>query len=152
MKKKGILLMLIVSIIFVTIAIIYYKSNSHNKIQEDQSLITNIQSEANTSSYLDLDTVTDFKWDEVYIIPPYSVPETIIKDNNLKWTNINQSIKYHDNINLIVFTLNKTVVSYVNLPRNIVDFSLVRSIKLNKNEAIFSIDKTEDEIKLNISK
>jgi hypothetical protein len=63
--------------------------------------------------------LTDFKWDKVYIFPPYTGLETIDNDLGFVWPQA-RSIRtdYRDDINLIVFTDNKQVVAYVEHPRS----------------------------------
>ena len=153
MKKKRVLLILIlltliISIISLALVTIHSKTKSDIEIKEDKSLITKIQSKVSNSNYLDLNTVTDFKWDKVYIVTPYSILKTIFEENKIKPANIDKSIETLDNINLVVFTLNKTIVAYVNLPRNIGDFYFQRYMEFDKSVAVFNIAKDKNGIKL----
>lgn len=90
--------------------------------------------------------LTDFQWDKVYIFRPYTTPEDINKALGFIWAEAEETqIDKFDNFNLIVFTANNKVVSYVNLPLSIGNFTaggaeerLQRGV--GADQAIFSIE------------
>ena len=150
MKKT---LLICVSIVFACIVVLsgiifYVKARTAIKLEENKSLISKIESVVKTSSSIDFKTITDFQWDKLYIITPYGQPENTLKENNIKWINIDKSIEVSDGINLIIFTYKGDIVSYVNYPRNLGDFYPLKFKEFDKNKATFNINKTNNEIKL----
>jgi hypothetical protein len=86
--------------------------------------------------------LTDFKWDKVYIFPPYTGLETIDNDLGFVWPQA-RSIRtdYRDDINLIVFTDNKQVVAYVEHPRSLGDLDgNYKREGYSPDEAIFIVE------------
>jgi hypothetical protein len=89
-----------------------------------------------------LKDLTDFKWDIVYIFPPYTGLETIDNDLGFVWPQA-RSIRtdYRDDINLIVFTDNKQVVAYVEHPRSLGDLDgNYKREGYSPDEAIFIVE------------
>jgi hypothetical protein len=89
-----------------------------------------------------LKDLTDFKWDRVYIFPPYTGLETIDNDLGFVWPQA-RSIRtdFRDDINLIVFTDNKQVIAYVEYPRSLgnLDGNYKRE-GYSPDEAIFIVE------------
>jgi hypothetical protein len=66
--------------------------------------------------------LTDFKWDTVYIFPPYTQDKVIDDDLGFVWKPARSiHMDWRDDVNLIVFTNNRKVVFYVDHPRNFGD-------------------------------
>lgn len=150
MKKVKVLILSIFSIIALLALVLYLKAKLYTDIQikEDTSLIKKIELQVGNSTYLDLNTITDFQWDKVHIVTPYSQLKTVFEKNNIKPVNINGSIETNDGINLILFTLNNNIVAYVNLPRKIADFPSLESKIFDKSKAKFNLTKDKNEVKL----
>jgi hypothetical protein len=89
-----------------------------------------------------LKDLTDFKWDRVYIFPPYTGLETIDNDLGFVWPRARSvRIDYRDDINLIVFTDNKQVLAYVEHPRSLGDFDgNYKREGYSPDEAIFMVE------------
>src|SRR5262249_4753543 len=95
---------------------------------------------------------TDFKWEKVYIFPPYTSTANVNKALGFDWPSAkNTGIEMHDSFNLLVFTNGGKVVSYVNFPRSSGDFVLDRPTNgLGPNEARFVIQKKDGRLILQL--
>jgi hypothetical protein len=89
-----------------------------------------------------LKDLTDFKWDRVYIFPPYTGLETIDNDLGFVWPRARSiHTDYRDDINLIVFTDNRQVVAYVEHPRSLGDLDGSYNREgYSLDEAIFTVE------------
>ena len=70
---------------------------------------------------VDINALTDFSWEKAYIFTPYTPKEHMTEKLGFNWKN-SIGIDYRDDINLIVFVKDKTVVKYIELPRKYGDF------------------------------
>ena len=67
--------------------------------------------------------LTDFQWDNLYIFTPYTFIDSIHVYLGFKWSHaIFTGINNRDDMNLLVFTNNNKVVSYIEYPRSKGDF------------------------------
>jgi hypothetical protein len=83
---------------------------------------------------VDLAKATDFEWDSLIILGPYSQVEKIEEEFNLNLSNIRQNgIKYSDYYDLVVFLKDKKSVKIVELKRAM---SLVREV-IEKDKSTF---------------
>lgn len=83
-----------------------------------------------------------FEWDIMYIFKPYSLIKGI--DNKLEFDwNIPENLSiFHDEIdNLLVFTKNNIVISYIEWPRDMGDFMRVENLKYPYDSAKFTLKK-----------
>lgn len=89
------------------------------QLENDEILKEKIERELNSkSSKVDLAKVTDFEWDTLIILGPYSQVQKIEEELNLNLSNIRQNgIEYSDSYNLIVFLKDKKSVNIVELGR-----------------------------------
>jgi hypothetical protein len=85
----------------------------------EQNLSERIQHQAAWGvAKLDLQTLTDFEWDALYLFGPYTPLDKISKILGTKYRGPN-SIEYSDGINLLVFMKNGEVVQYAEIGRSI---------------------------------
>jgi hypothetical protein len=89
-----------------------------------------------------LKDLTDFKWDRVYIFPPYTALETIDSDLSFVWPRARSvHIDDRDDINLIIFTDNRQVVAHVEHPRSLGDLDgSYKREGYSPDEAIFMVE------------
>lgn len=80
------------------------------KLQNDKALSDKIYNDIKTSKQLDLKKISDFEWDAILILEPYSDPEKIGKEINVDLSNINDDIKSSDDYNLLIFLKDKEAV------------------------------------------
>lgn len=86
-----------------------------------------------------LSDITDFDWDVVFIMEPYTPYETILNEHGISNKKIETNIESLDDIILIIFCKDKQIVQYCNLPRYLFDEYFITS-KKEKKDAIFIIN------------
>jgi len=84
----------------------------HNKGLEKS--ISSALEEKNVKE-IDINSLTEFDWDEAYLIPPYTDQQTINKQLGVKFKDPT-NIDYRDDIYLLVFLYKNKVVQYVEIP------------------------------------
>lgn len=109
-KNKKIILTLGLGVIF--IITLYYCIKTNNKIVPNEYLNDKIISKLESEKYIDFSKVTNFHWDEMMIFTPYSDINEYFKK-----VDIDNSIKYRDDIYSIVFIENNKIIKMVNLDR-----------------------------------
>ena len=89
------------------------------QLENDEILKDKIETELSSQSgKVDLAKMTDFEWDSLIILGPYSQIEKIEEELNLNLSNIRQNgIQHSDSYNLIVFLKDKKSVNIVELSR-----------------------------------
>jgi len=89
------------------------------QLENDEILTEKIETELNSkNNKVDFAKVTDFEWDSLIILGPYSQVENIEEELNLNLTNIRQNgIEYSDYYDLVVFLKDKKSVKIIELKR-----------------------------------
>lgn len=95
---------------------------------------------------LDLNAITDFEWNEILILTPYTNPKEIENNLGIDLSSIKHSgIQSRDDINLILFLKDKDVVRMVEYPRYPGDFKLKTNWQLiPKSRSKFRIVTTNE--------
>ncbi len=76
---------------------------------------------------IDIGSVTDFKWDRLFIFGPYTSTNTINSALGYQWPEASRTgLEMSDTFNLLVFERNGQVVEYFKVPR-FTDFDAVQS-------------------------
>ena len=124
---------------------------SCKKIQSDKILEHKIKAivTENTDSVLDLESITDFDWDNVLILGPYSNPETVERNLGIDLSSImHTGIEIRDDINQLVFLKKNAIVRMVEYPRYPAgDFIVNTNTNLlltPKSRSKFKIETTND--------
>lgn len=123
---------------------------SCKKIQSDKILEHKIKAivTENKDSVLDLETITDFDWENVLILGPYSNPEMVERNLGIDLSSIMHSgIESRDDINQIVFLKKNAIVRMVEYPRYPSDFILNANTNLllmPKRKSKFKIVTTDE--------
>ena len=74
----------------------------------DRDLTHKIKSEyLKEKKPIDLDNLTDFEWDNYFIIYPYSIPEEIEKKHKIDLSNLSEYVAIDDSKLVLVFIKNK---------------------------------------------
>lgn len=96
-----------------------------NNLNSDNVLTEKIVSEFKSNSkIIDLNYLNDFEWENLLILEPYSVIESVEKELNLDLENIRENrIEYDDSIHLLVFLKNGKSIKVSEVSRKIGDFS-----------------------------
>lgn len=128
-----------IGIIFLTLFSCQYT----NQLNSDNSLTQKIESEFKSASeIIDLSNLSEFDWDNLLIIGPYSVIENIEKELNLNLKNIRENkIEFDDSINLLVFLKKGKSIKISEVSRGIGDFSNLRNLIKKKNAKFIRTEK-----------
>ncbi|WP_442600684.1 hypothetical protein [Paenibacillus sp. KN14-4R] len=130
--KKTIITILIFSCLYGLYSFFNSKNNSQSMNVENLGLLLN---QIKIGQEVSLKNLTDFDWDQVYIVPPYSDPKSL---NNIQGLErIESSIQVSDTINLIIFVKENQLTNYAEIPRDKADFSFVTRKEFKSDEAIF---------------
>ena len=89
------------------------------QLENDEKLANKIETKLNSENgTVDFVKITDFDWDSLIILGPYTTIENIEEELNLNLANIRQNgIHYSDLYDLVVFIKNKKSVKIVELKR-----------------------------------
>lgn len=92
-----------------------------SQLKNDEVLTNKLLMEfKNEGETVKLSKITDFEWDSLLILGPYTVIEEIEEELDLNLSNIRQNrINYSDSYNLIVFLKNKKSIKIIEFPRSI---------------------------------
>jgi len=109
------------------------------QLENDEKLAKKIETELNSENVtVDFAKMTDFDWDSLIILGPYTTIENVEEEFNLNLANIKQNgIHYTDYYYLVVFIKNKKSVKIIELNRSLI--SQQRIIK--KEESKFKTGK-----------
>ncbi|MBC8162876.1 MAG: hypothetical protein H7Z42_16835 [Roseiflexaceae bacterium] len=76
------------------------------------------------SGAVDIGQIDQFGWDRLYVFTPYTPHTTVDEALGFAWAKVHElDIERRDDINLLVFTQGRSVASYLELPRNRLDFA-----------------------------
>lgn len=113
---------------------------------DDAEMVSRL-TEAQAGDRIELEELTPFSWEELYIFGPYLDPSSIDVRN---MDEVPDAIQYLDSITLLVFVQNNTAIRYIELPRSAGDFemsSYERAIKQksavfirNKDSKLWKLD------------
>ncbi len=144
MQKREVLILALISIIIlVCIISLIIKKDNVKIMPQDEQLKVKIDELIVFSNEIWFKHITDFEWDEMYIIGPYANPQKNIKSQKINWKEIKTSIETNDSITLIVFLYEGEIVSYLEYPRSKGNFNITGVRKYNKETGYFRI--TNDE-------
>ncbi|GAA0751458.1 hypothetical protein [Psychroflexus lacisalsi] len=89
------------------------------QLENDEKLAKKIETELNSENgAVDFAKMTDFDWDSLIILGPYTTIENVEDEFNLNLANIRQNgIHYSDYYDLIVFLKDKKSVKIIELNR-----------------------------------
>jgi hypothetical protein len=138
--KFAIILFSLGCVIFIIyhVSILLSRKNFEGRLVSE---IAKIQDEGGTH-LLEMQSVTNFIWDKMYIFVPFTGPDYIEETLGFKWKRA-KSIAYRsrDHLNLLVFVRNGQVVEYLEFYGAKGDFSTaIRPEGFTPDEAIFSVD------------
>ena len=89
---------------------------------------------------LDLNKVTDFEWDTLLILHPYSTLHQVEKKLNIDLSQIKQTaIESRDDISVLIFYHNRKITKIVEYPRYPGDFAENKIEFIPRKQAIFNV-------------
>lgn len=130
--------------IFCIVPLLMISCLSTNKYVDPQPdfetiLAREIRIKAENEHVIDINDLTSFKWDIMYIFGPYTTFESlqeILKLNEYEY--LKTGISGSDSIHLLVFLYEGKVVKYLDFSRDKGNFFSENNIK--KNDAVFKIE------------
>lgn len=117
-------------------------------LKEKFAILTNNARKISDTISFRLDTLTNFSWDSMFIITPYFSVEYLEKWTKVDLTIIkNAGIESRDEINVLAFVKNGSLVNYVELPRNNGDFSAITNKNriVKRDSCLFELVRTHNE-------
>jgi hypothetical protein len=108
--------------------------------------VINTIKQSETINFLE---ITDFDWDNLYIIQPYSAVNTLLKKDGINSLNKDYAIKLSDSIYMIAFIDDNKLMQYIDLPMEYITLikNMDNPIKFGKNDSKFSISEKRIVIK-----
>jgi hypothetical protein len=96
----------------------------------DRDLTHKIKSEyLKEKKPIDLDNLTDFEWDNYFIIYPYSIPEEIEKKYKIDLSNLSEYVAIDDSKLVLVFIKNKKSIKICEIKYQ-VEFTENKKLKI----------------------
>ncbi|ACL70119.1 hypothetical protein [Halothermothrix orenii] len=151
MKKTFYIIILIVLISSMVLYYINYVNNYEvTEAKElNDKMIKIITEDINNKDkiVLDLNKMTKFNWNKLYIVGPYTDPKIFCSKKGVKWSNsIITTIKYDDGVYLLLFVQDKKVIKYLDFSRRYGSFP---EGEYDKGNSLFEITKNKDYIDIN---
>lgn len=100
----------------------------------DKHLENEIQTEIQETKSINFSKYTDFQWDSVILLPPYTSIENLERTQNLDLSPLNTNIETLDSFYLLVFLKNKKAVKSVEIDKNLGEFDVKYTRLIPKNE------------------
>ena len=140
---------------FTILGLLFFSCKSSESLNGQdfaQKLKTILHASKKQIKAIDFKKYTSFEWSKVHIFAPYTSSYRI---KTAIGSQISSNIENYDNIYLIVFLLDNKVVASIDLERDVTDFDFVKTNSMKvaqkgilKNEAIFSVLKTNNQVTL----
>ena len=106
------------------------------------TILSNTQSD---SKILQLNSVMNFDWDYLLIIPPYCNIDKVSEEQNVPTKQISKTnIHMRDDINVLAFYKDTELINYIEFPRYPGDFSNNPTQLIRRENARFSIIVTDE--------
>ncbi|MCT4617872.1 MAG: hypothetical protein N4A62_00530 [Marinisporobacter sp.] len=126
------------------VMIVLFHLFTFNHVWQDSDLRDTIVESVQTSSAIDFSKITDFEWDRMYILHPYTPVDMVFEEEGIKIPNNNFNVEYFESINMLAFIKEDRLVTFVEIPRDICRAKFDKNvIRFNKGEAKFDILKEE---------
>lgn len=107
------------------------------QLEADQTLQKKVEEEIRSQSKVNFVELTDFEWDEMITLGPYSQVEKVADSLNLNLSNIkNNGISGSDSFTLVVFLQNKKSVRIIEPAKRFNRSAVI----IPKNESNFKIN------------
>lgn len=129
--------------IILIIAIFFIECSNHQQASINMKIVESFYNQIKVDSIekIKLINLTNFKWDEVCIFPPYTPVDTVNAFLGEKWRLSSSTNLHTDTYCLIVFKKDSEIVNHTLYPRHKGDFSYLNTFCFNFNNAVFKIDK-----------
>lgn len=112
-------------VILVIFSLLFLVGCNQNSVQHNTKLEESFHSvvkEENTNK-IDINSLTDFTWDQAFLFPPYTVQESINEQLGVRFKDPS-NMDMRDDIYLLVFLNEEKVVQYAEINRQQADFTI----------------------------
>jgi hypothetical protein len=119
------------------------------KIRNSSKLENKVINTVKQSETINFSEITDFDWDKLYIIQPYSDVNTLLKKDGIISPNKDYAIKLSDSIYMIAFIDGNKLIQYIDLPIEYITFTknMDSLIKFDRTDSKFNISEKRVVIK-----
>jgi hypothetical protein len=119
------------------------------RIRNSSRLKNKVINTIKQSETINFSEVTDFDWDKLYIIQPYSDVNTLLKKDRINSPNKDYAIKLSDSIYMIAFIDENKLIQFIDLPMEYITLikNMDNPIKFGRNDSKFSISEKRIVIK-----
>ncbi len=136
----------IISFLFLIFLVISCKkpiqSSNEFPFQKIEEKVTRIINGNDIIKEIDMTSLTPFNWDKLYIFKPYELTESVDNELEFDWDIPKNISILHDEINnLLVFTKNDSVVTYIQWPKDKGDFMRIETLMYSNDSAKFILKK-----------
>ena len=137
MKSK-----LSIYIFFISLFFSCEEDNPSYKISNDTEHFDLLKKEIiSGKEIIRFENITQFEWESLIILTPYSVVEKVEKENKIDLNSIEHfGIDTRDDINLIIFLKNNEPTRAIEYPRYLGDFSNNKIEIIEKSKANFKVE------------
>ena len=131
--------------LIIILAISIISCSGPEKLESDKSLENSIrQNVLSGKEILNFTELTQFKWDSLIILTPYSDPESLSDKFNVDFSPVEHAgIQHRDDINLIIFFDGGAPTKIVEYPRYPGDFANNEIRFVKRDEAKYNIVVTD---------
>jgi hypothetical protein len=111
------------------------------RIRNSSRLKNKVINTIKQSETINFSEVTDFDWDKLYIIQPYSDVNTLLKKDGINGLNKDYAIKLSDSIYMIAFINDNKLIQFIDLPIEYITLikNMDNPIKFGRSDSKFSI-------------
>ncbi|MBL0330582.1 MAG: hypothetical protein IPP64_14460 [Bacteroidetes bacterium] len=89
-----------------------------------------------------VDTLTNFEWDTLIIIPTYWSIERLELETQINLTAAKKAGQYREDLNILAFTKNRQLIKCIELPRTKGDFATLKSVMFSRENCVFEFVRT----------
>ncbi len=119
-------------IIFVFLIILSWK------VTFQDSTLSKIKNSIEIEKKIDFKEFTDFDWDSMLVIYPYSIINEQSNKYNIDLSIVSKDIEKYDKINTLVFIKDKKAIDYIEIPREYFNFKSSEGL-IKKEDAKFLV-------------
>ncbi|AOZ90776.1 hypothetical protein [Paenibacillus crassostreae] len=143
--KRTFLITTLITVLLVSVLVTLLSLDKDQKLLSASELKESFKKVEDNGEF-SFDSITNFEWDTLYLLTPYSSIDQIKDIRGIK--NIDTNISESDSINLLVFSKENKVVTYLDFPRIYGDFAYVTQKQYERHKAVFILDRNEITINL----
>jgi hypothetical protein len=122
------------------LSVIFIGCLNNTESHSDSKLISDIDRAIANNKVLNLQTVTPFAWDKLYVFTPYTSGAEIKKCLGFNWEEVGENGVQSDSINLMVFVKDSKAIEHLEYPRPKGDFAEIKNCQnFTPETAVFTV-------------